>query len=266
MMAFVGTLCHAQREVVDFPGFSPDNPTMNLVTGSGLSIIPIAVAVAVGLFFGFSAILAVFVIIVVANRADPDPAGRRPLAVYLFGVSFFSIFVVLFGTFAMVLGLVQLIGSHPAVASASKHPVGDAVVRRVVLGGIIVGVAVVLLLACLRRGLALPEVAHRQPGPISRVAQSYAASVSFAALLIGAISLIVFLYEVLRILAPGIFELSGTRVAAARVLISALYLAFASAAVVLTHTRLLPAGGFGPVHRSDETFSAYPPAAPPAPY
>ncbi len=74
---------------------------------------------AVGLFFGLSAIPAVFVVIVVANRADPDPSGRRPLAVYLFGVSFFPTFVVLFGTFAMVLGLVQLMGSHPDVISNS---------------------------------------------------------------------------------------------------------------------------------------------------
>ena len=109
---------------------------MNLITGGGLSIIPIALAIAVGLFFGLSGILAVFVVIVVANRAEPDPTGERPLAVYLFAVSFFSMFVVLFGTFAMVLGLVQLIGSHPAVASVSKHPVGDAVVRTVVLGEI----------------------------------------------------------------------------------------------------------------------------------
>jgi hypothetical protein len=145
---------------------------MNLVTGAGFSIIPIAVAIAVGLFFGLAAILAVFVIIVVANRADPDPTGRRPLAVYLFAVSFFSIFVVLFGTFAIVLGLVQLIGSHPGVASVSQHPVGDAVVRVVVLGGIIVAVAVLLLLTSLQRALAFPEVAHGQPGPVARVAQS----------------------------------------------------------------------------------------------
>jgi hypothetical protein len=239
---------------------------MDLVNGTGISIFPIALAVAVGLFFGLSAILAIFVVIVVANRADPDPTGRRPLAVYLFGVSFFSMFVVLFGTFAMVLGLVQLIGSHPGVESVSQHPVGDAVVRIVVLGGIIVGVATVLLLTCLRRALALPEVAHRQAGPINRVAQSYAASVSFAALFIGAVALIVFLYEVFRILAPGVFELTGTRVDAARVLIAALYLAFASVGIVLAHARLLPAGGSGPLHRTDDAFSAFPPAAPPTPY
>ena len=239
---------------------------MSLVNGTGLSIIPVVLAVAVGLFFGLSAILAVFVVIVVANRADPDPSGRRPLAVYLFGVSFFSIFVVLFGTFAMVLGVVQLMGSHSAVAGLSEHPVGDAVTRTVVLGGIIVAVAAVLLVTCLRRALALPEVAQRQSGPITRVAQSYAASVSFAAVLIGAVSLIVFLYEVFRILAPGVFELTGTRVDAARTLIAALYLAFASGAIVMAHARLLPTSGVGPLRRPDEAFSPFPPAAPPTPY
>ena len=224
---------------------NPDNPTMNLVNGTGLSIIPIAVAIAVGIFFGFSSILAIFVVIVVANRADPDPTGRRPLAVYLFAVAFFSVFVVLFGTFAMVLGLVQLIGSHPAVASVAKHPVGDAVVRVVVLGGIIVAVAALLLVTSLRAPWTSRNWCTGQPGPVTRVAQSYAASVSFAALLIGAVSLVVFFYEVFRILAPGVFELTGTRVAASRVLLSALYLAFASAAVLLTHRRLLHAGEIG---------------------
>jgi hypothetical protein len=234
---------------------------MNLITGGGLSIIPIALAIAVGLFFGLSGILAVFVVIVVANRAEPDPTGERPLAVYLFAVSFFSMFVVLFGTFAMVLGLVQLIGSHPAVASVSKHPVGDAVVRTVVLGGIIVAVALVLLQTHLRRALALPDVARHQPGPIFRVAQSYAASVSIASVFIGAVSLVVFLYEVLRILAPGVFELSGTRVATARVVVAALYLAFASAGLIAAHTRLLPSGRFAHL-QTEGPF----PAPPPTPY
>jgi hypothetical protein len=220
---------------------------MNVLTGGGLSIIPVALAIAVGVFFGLSAIVAIFVVIVVANRADPDPTGRRPLAVYLFGVSFFSIFVVLFGSFAMVLGVVQLIGSHPGVVSASKHPVGDSVTRVVVLGGIIVAVAAVLLLTHLRRGQSLPEVANGQAGPVARVAQSYAASVSFLCVIIAAVSVVVFLYEVVRILAPGVFELTGTRVGAARVLIAALYLAFAAAGLVAAHARHLPSGGWGPL-------------------
>jgi hypothetical protein len=215
---------------------------MNLITGGGLSIIPVAAAIAAAVFFGLSALVAIFVVIVVANRADPDPTGRRPLAVYLFGVSFFSIFVVLFGSFAIVLGLVQLIGSHPGVTDGSQHPVGDAVVRVVVLGGIIVAVAALLLVTTLRRGMSFPELTEGQPNPVARVAQSYAASVSFVSVLIAAVSLVVFVYEVFRILAPGIFELSGSRVNAARVLLSALYLTFASAGVVAFHARFLPTG------------------------
>src|SRR5580692_5220554 len=179
----------ARGVFVDFRGANPDNPTMDLVNGGGLSIIPIALAVAVGVFFGLTAIVGIFVVIVVANRADADPTGRRPLAVYLFGVSFFSVFVVLFGTFAMVLGLVQLIGSHPGVVGVVKHPVGDSVVRIVVLGGIIVAIAALLLLTHLRRALDLPEVRQGQPGPVARVTQSYSASVSFVCIFIPAVSL-----------------------------------------------------------------------------
>jgi hypothetical protein len=240
---------------------------MNVLTGGGLSIIPIALEIAVGVFFGLSAIVAIFVVIVVANRADPDPTGQRPLAVYLFSLSFFSLFVVLFGTFSIVLGLVQLIGSHPFTVSVSKHPVGDAVARVVVLGGIIVVVAAVVLRTSLQRAMDLPDVAHEQSGPVGRVAQSYAASVSFACVFIAAVSLVVFVYEVFRILAPGVFELAGPRVGAARVLLAALYLAFASAAVVASHARLLPSGGWrSPTTGGDTGYSGYPPAAPPAPY
>jgi hypothetical protein len=77
------------------------------------------------------------------------------------------------------------------------------------------------------------------------VVQSYAASVSFVCVIIAAVSLVVFGYEVFRILAPGVFELSGTRVAAARVLLAALYLTFASAALIAAHARHLPTGGWG---------------------
>ncbi len=108
-------------------------------------------------------------------------------------------------------------------------------------------VAAVLLLTSLRRALALPEAAHRQPGPIIRVAQSYAASVSFAALFIGAVSLIVFLYEVFRILAPGVFELDGKPSRRCPGVDRCSLPAFASAAIVLVHARLLPPGGVGPL-------------------
>ena len=56
--------------------------------------------------------VAVFVIIVVANRADPDPSGRRPRSVYFFAVSFVTIGTTILGSTVVVVALVQLIGHH----------------------------------------------------------------------------------------------------------------------------------------------------------
>jgi hypothetical protein len=217
-------------------------------------------SIAVSVFFGLIAVLGIFVVIVVANRADPDPSGRRPLAAYLFGVSFLSVFVALVASSAIVLGLVQLIGSHSGVSGVSLHPVGDAVARVVVLSGLIFLAAIVLLWTHLRRGLSLPEWMQGQPGPVGRVVRSYIASVSFVSVLIAASSVVAFVYEVLRILAPGVFELSGSRVSAARTLIVTLYVAFAAIAIVLVHLRLLPAGGGWP------GYSGTVAPAPPPPY
>ena len=216
---------------------------MPFVSGGGISIVPTAIAVVALSFLSLASVVGIFVVIVVANRADPDPTGRRPLAVYLFAVAFFSVFVVLFGTYAMVSGVVQLMGTHPGVAAVSRHPVGDAVTRVVVLGGLVVVVAAVLLTVSLRRGLRLPEPGPGG-GPVARVVQSYAASVSFVAVIIAAASIVVFVYQALRILAPGVFELTETRIVAARTLLSTLYLALGATAILATHARLLPDSGW----------------------
>ncbi len=105
---------------------------------SVLSIIPVVLIVIAGVFVSISGVVIVLVILVVSNRAEPDNLGRRPLAVYFFGVSFIATFLTLFGTFAIVLGLVQLIGSHPvsvypafpSIQSGPIHPIGDAVRAR----------------------------------------------------------------------------------------------------------------------------------------
>lgn len=258
--------------VVDFPSPPFDNRDVNyaqpFISGPGISILPLSLAIAVGVFFGLSAIMGIFVVIVVANRAEPDPSGRRPTAVYLFGVSFFSLFAALFGSFAVVLALVQLIGGHPEVSGGSQHPVGDAVARVVVLGGLIFLVAVALLTVHLRRGLALPGWNDPRADPVTRVGRSYIASVSFVSVLIAAGALVAFVYEIFRILGPGVFELSGSRVVAARVLIATAYLALAAGAIVVTHQRMLPPGsrwsksGGGP---ENPRASAPVPTAAPAP-
>jgi hypothetical protein len=223
-----------------------DNATVTAAdpfSSSPISIIPAVLGVVLLVFFGLVLLVGVFVIVVVANRAEPDPSGRRPLALYLFGVSFFSVFAALFASFVIVLGLVQLIGSHQGRPSGSLHPVGDAVARIDVLGGLILLVAVALLITHLRPGLTLSTGAGQGgSSPLNRVAQSYLAAVSFISVLIFAASIVFILWEVFRILGPGVFELSETRVAAARSLLAAAYLAIATATLVVTHRRILGPG------------------------
>jgi hypothetical protein len=218
---------------------------------SVLSIIPIVFIVIAGVFVAMSGVVIVLVILVVSNRAEPDSLGRRPLAVYFFGISFIATFIVLFGTFAMVLGLVQLIGSHsspapqvypgfPSMQGGPIHPVGDAVARVVVLSLIVTGVAVVLLVTHLRRALALPEWVEGTYGPVSRVAQSYIGAVTFVAVTIAASSIVFFAYDLCRAIAPGVFELSGPTVNVVRALIASFYLAAASILVIFLHSRIPP--------------------------
>lgn len=235
----------------------------------GISVFPFALGVGAVVFFALLLLVGLFVIIVVANRAEPDPSGRRPVSVYLFGVSFISVFAALLGSFAIVMGLVQLIGSHPGGSSMALHPVGDAVARVVVLSGLIVLVSVGLLLTHLRRGLSLPEWAGAtKTGPVARVVLSYVAGVSFISVLIAAGSIVFVIWEVFRILGPGVFGLSSPRVAAARALIAALYLAVAAATLALVHLRMLPSdllGRIGSAGPAPSGPGGVAPGAPPPP-
>ncbi|HEY3941569.1 MAG TPA: hypothetical protein VGL60_03720 [Acidimicrobiales bacterium] len=213
----------------------------DLATGGALSIVPLGLLEAVLVFFVLLAAVGIFVVVVVANRADPDAAGRRPLAVYYFGVSFFAAFAVLFGSFGVVDALVQLIGNHGPVAGvAALHPVGDAVARAAVVTGIFTVIGAGLLASHLPRGLALAEGADSRLGPSGRVAQSYATSVAFVAVFVAAGAAVVLIYQVVRILGPGVFELAGTRIDALRLVISALYLVLAASLLAAFHIGLLP--------------------------
>jgi hypothetical protein len=216
-------------------------PTPDQFGQGGLSIIP-ALLLSIGIgFFAVIALVGVFAVLIVSNRADPDPTGRRPLAVYFFGVSFFALFITLFGSFAIVLGLVQLIGRRAGVSSGpSLHPVGDAVARVAIVGGIVTVVALGVLVVHIRRGLEVSGRADPRTGPLGRVAQSYVASVSFIAVILTSVSAAVVLYELVRIVAPGVFAVSGSRVDTLRPMLAAAYLALASLAVLVVHMRFVP--------------------------
>ena len=218
-----------------------------------------------GLAFAIGAVVAVvllipllvggiFVIVTVANRADPDPTGRRPAVVYGFATAFGTLFVTLFATAAFIASLCQLIGSHASRRSSggvfggivthpalSQHPVGDAVARGCVLSLLVALVAgTVYYLHATAAARASSDATTGDPN--ARVRASYVSAVSFVAVGIIVVALIVVLYDVFRLVAPGVFapDVDGSRVVVLRSFFPALYLAVATTALLLMHLRHAP--------------------------
>ena len=103
-------------------------------------------------------VIGVFIIIVVANRADPDPSGRRPQAVYYFAVSFVTLFVTIVGSALVVSGVDALIGNH-------SNAVSNTAARAILLGALSIVIGAVLLVVHLRRGLDLVRSDTQPPAP-----------------------------------------------------------------------------------------------------
>jgi hypothetical protein len=206
---------------------------MDLTAISGIVAIVAVVVLLVPLLLG-----GIFVIVVVANRAVPDPSGRRPTTVYAFSTAFLTLFVTLFASFAIVTELCHLIGTTTSDAGG-VHPVGDAVIRGCVLAGLVVVIVGSALAFHLRAGLRL-AARDSADGPVGRVRSSYAAAVCFVAILLAVISFIVAIFQIFIIISPAIFAQSDNRIAPLRAFIPALYLGFASLFILLTHLRFAP--------------------------
>lgn len=200
---------------------------------------------------------AVFVVVVVANRADPDVSGRRPASVYAFATAFITLFVTLFATTSLVASLCRLIGSHddagatpvgtdfftPDTSSfgGHLHPIGDSVARGAVLSGLVALIAGVVFALHLRAA-ARASADVPAPEPLVRVRSSYVAAVSFVSVVIVVIASVVGIYDIFRIIAPGVFSESGQggRVEVLRSLIPAFYLAAAALVILAAHLRHTP--------------------------
>jgi hypothetical protein len=204
---------------------------------------------------------AIFVIVVVSNRADPDPTGRRPAVVYSLAVSFITLFVTLFSTFVVVAQLCSLIGTRHAGSGSVdftgfdssssgggvvrsdgvRHAVGDSVARAVVVASllaIVAGVMYVVHLRAAERGTAGVAFAD----PAGRVRSSYVAAVSFVCVMIIVISFVIGAYQIFRLAGPGVFNAggSGSRTDAVRTLLPLIYLAAASFYLLRRHAGQLP--------------------------
>jgi hypothetical protein len=187
------------------------------------------------------AVVGVFVIVVVANRAEPDPSGRRPLSVYLFATSFVALIAAVVGSVTVVASLVQLIGSHPGVSLPGIHPIGDAAARGAVLGGLITLVSVVILVVHLRRGLLFAG-GEDDLGPSRRVAKSYVAAVAFLMVLVLLATTVAAIYLLFEIAGPGVFGSGGGRIPLVRNLIVVAYVGVVAAVILRTHRDLVAPG------------------------
>lgn len=215
-----------------------------MISNSGLSFLPLA-----GGLISFLAILTVlaivgvFVIIVVANRADPDPSGRRPQSVYCFAVSFVTIGTSIIGSAIVVESLAQLIGSH-------TNSITNVVARTSVVGGLITVVSLFLLVRHLRRGLENAHSSQFESNPSLRVGQSYVAAVAFVSVSTLLITTILSIYLVFALAGPGVFGSFGGSTPTIRALIESVYLGIVSVIVLWSHRALVtPALGF--LGRSD---------------
>jgi hypothetical protein len=195
----------------------------------------------------------VFVVVVVANRAEPDPSGRRPALVYSLGVAFLTLFITLFAATGFVASLCRLIGSHPhseyrflpgsvTVHVGHEHPLGDSVARAAVLTAIVALIAGVVCWLHVRAAGRAAEPVTTGLDPLARVRSSYVAAVSFVAVFLVIGASVVVIYDLFRGIAPGVFTASGNggSVEVLRSMIPALFLALAAGAILVAHLRKAP--------------------------
>ncbi|HUC38074.1 MAG TPA: hypothetical protein VMR97_13250 [Acidimicrobiales bacterium] len=176
------------------------------------------------------------IILVVANRAEPDARGMRPFTVYLFGMAFVTLLLAYGGLTAIVTALLSFIGPHPA-------PIADGVARSVVIGALFLLIAGATMGVHVRKGLAFARGDGRVDGPNARVLHTYIATVSFVFVVLAMVALGVGVYLLFQLIGPGIFGLSGgDRTTTLRLLLDVAYVLVASGAIIAAHWRQSPPG------------------------
>ncbi|HXW33014.1 MAG TPA: hypothetical protein VEJ87_00425 [Acidimicrobiales bacterium] len=203
-------------------------------------------------------LVGVVVIVVVSNRADPDPSGRRPQSIYFFAISFVTVLLSVIGSTSVVVALTQLIGTHVT-------PIGNDVAKVAVLGGLLTVISLILLLTHLRRGLGLALADQTPAGPSRRLGQTYVSAVTFLMVLLLLFAAVFAIYLVFALAGPGVFGSFGGRDPALRYLIDAVFVAVVAFLVISTHRSLLPPGlsVFGPAPKAGPPPGSYPTGGPP---
>jgi hypothetical protein len=179
-----------------------------------------------------AALVGIIIIAVVANRADPDPAGRRPQSVYFFVVSFVTITTGIFGSALFVAALLWLTAHHSSSA-------GHSIARLMLVSALIFAISLWFFVSHLRHGLSLARAEGGPSGPSRRVGQSYITVVSFVSILALLLTGVLTIYLLFAVASPTTFGSFGGRSDSVRILIESLYLGLVAVLVLWTHGSLL---------------------------
>jgi hypothetical protein len=191
-------------------------------------------AVVVGVIAGIGVLalfVLLFVIIVVANRAEPDPRGLRPLTVYLFSMTFVMLQIAYAGTVLIVTSFFSLIGPH-------FSPLTNGIARSVVIGGLLVVIAGSTMAFHLRKGKEIAGGDGRVDGPNARILNTYTSVVTFLYLITAIVTLAISIYFIFELVSPAVFGGGGGRSQIVEDLLETLYVMVASGAIVFAHSRL----------------------------
>jgi hypothetical protein len=180
-----------------------------------------------------------YIIIVVANRAEPDPTGHRTRAIYHVGTAFITLWLEIAGVITIFVTLFALIGAGSTTYySTEVHPLGDSTIRGITIGLLLAIVGGYTALTHRSKAIELARSDEAEASPSSRVVRSYAAVVSFISVLVVVVTLIAFVWAVLGLIAPGVYH-TGSRTNDVRVLLDEATVMAVFAWVFSMHRRLV---------------------------
>jgi hypothetical protein len=172
-----------------------------------------------------------FVIIVVANRAEPDPRGLRPLSVYLFSMSFVMLQITYAGAALIAASLISLVGPH-------FSPLTNGIARSVVIGGLLIVIAGSTLVFHVRKGIDVAGGDGGVDGPNVRILNTYVSVVSFLYLFTMLVALGFSIYLIFELVGPGVFGGGSTgRTVIVENLLDTVYVLVASGIILIIHSR-----------------------------
>jgi hypothetical protein len=180
-----------------------------------------------------------YIIIVVANRAEPDPSGNRTSAIFHVGTAFIALWLEIAGVITIFVTLFGLIGAGGKVYFSTEiHPLGDSTIRGITIGLLLSIVGGYTALTHRAKAIDLASNDAFEASPSKRVLRSYAAVVSFICVIVVVITSLAVVWSVLGLIAPGIYQ-TGARTGDIRLLLDEATVLAVFSWVLATHRHLM---------------------------